>query len=170
MGKAVSGLEDVLIPDGACKLFVADAHAGGHARADDDLGIDHSIEHLAAQPIVCDRVDEPGTEGRLELLAAARVTALEVVVADLPVVDGGDRDGDVRSHVLVDAPEREGNADEDDDPPCDPTGRVVSNELEHVISLGGSHIFDSTLGSTPEFHTLSIRWEPARQPVTPGHG
>ena len=136
--KAVTGPEYFLGLNGARELSVAHPHAGGGSRADEDLGIDHRVEHVAPQRSVLFVADEPGAEDRLELLAAARVSPLIVVVADFHVVDGRDRHAALGSHVLMDSPERERNADEDDDSPRYPAGRVVSNELEHEFNLGAS--------------------------------
>ena len=137
-----SGLENVLSLNGACELFVAYPHAGGHAGPDDDLGVDHPVEHVAAQSIIFLRVDAAGSEDRLELLATTRIGPLEVVVVDFHFADGRDRKAPAWSHVLMNTPERERNADENHDPPRDPSGGVVSNELEHEISLDGSRAIE----------------------------
>ena len=84
------------------------------------LGIDHPVEHFATQSNLFVRVDDPCTEERLELLALTRVHPLKFVVTDLRIIHGGNRDAAFRSHVLVNAPQREWNADEDHDPPRDP--------------------------------------------------
>ena len=122
--EVVSGPEDLLSLDGSRELFVSHPHAGAHAGADDDLRVDHPVEHFTAQTTLLVGIEEPRTQNRLDLLTAARIAPLEVVVADFGIVDGGDRDAAVRRHVLVDTPQREGNADENHDSPRDPAGRV----------------------------------------------
>ena len=96
-------------------MFVSHPHTGAHAGADDDLRIDHAVEHFATQSTLLVCVEKSRTQHRLNLLAAARVEPLEVVVADFGIVDGCDRDAAVRRHVLMNAPKREGNADENHD-------------------------------------------------------
>ena len=136
--EAVCGPEYFLGLNGTRELSVTHPHAGGGGGADEHLGIDHRVEHIAPQPSVHLVADEPGTEHRLKLLAATRVCPLIVVVADFHVVDGRDRHAAFGSHVLMHSPERERNADEDDDSPCNPSRRVVSYELEHELDLGAS--------------------------------
>jgi len=96
---------------------------------------DHVVEHLAAQLLV---VEHLRAVGRTQALAQFRTGALEALVkvalGDLEAVHRRRNRLGVHSHVGLNAPQGERDADKPDDQPGDPSLGPLSDGLKHGLN------------------------------------
>ena len=132
LGKAVLALKLRQRGDRFRQPAISDAKAVFQADLYHQLVVDHLFERLLPQSRIVDHgggraVAEQGEQPIALLLVEPR----EASSVHLHPVHRRNRHSLAGRHVVVDAPQREGDADQNDNRPRDPSRRAVTNGLEH---------------------------------------